>query len=446
VKKFCYTRDPDSLDIAMHVYFRIAQLRSTPLLPALRHLLCPDISQSDFLISGVCLFLAPSLQTLEFFKITGVEDKLTGTFLHTLWDDGAQLDAIAFRGGGLSPGTLNLILNFHKLRRLELTGMGSALELEWLKKLGAMPKLDDLAVDFTHSQIEVVETELGFRELKSLMITAPLAFTRSVLPYITSPSLEVLVAASASDTATERTGYIEEVIGRWGSSIRDFSLVHLTSTTDSTEEVQMINIAPLIPLKQLTGFRLEGYNINLTDDHLRILGSAWPNLTKLLLPFAAGSDRVRPTIDSLRILAELCPKLEHLRLPLNTLGLPNFVPPPAPSPILFSPTQDSTSDDAASPASATSTSMASLIASLPLARLRPHGLQRLTIATSDDTWESKQQLNLARHIDYLFPRLRRVSCFEDQDSERWSHVHEIVRAFQTVRTEALTRQRLGSIP
>ncbi|KAJ3544447.1 hypothetical protein NMY22_g2771 [Coprinellus aureogranulatus] len=375
VKRFCYTRDPDSLDIAMHVYFRIAQLRSTPILPALRHLYCPDISQSDFLISGVCLFLSPSLQTLEFFKITSVEDKLTGTFLHTLWIDGAQLDTIAFRGGGLSPGTLDLILNFPTLRSLELTGMGPALELDWLKKLGTTLTLNSLTLDFTNSHIETVETELGFRDLKRLTITAPLAFTRSFLPHIAAPALEMIAAHTPSDTSTERIGFIGEVIERWGSSLREFSLVHFGDTANS-EDIQMITISPLLPLKQLTGFRLEGYNIDFTNDNLRILGSHWPNLTELLLPYAAGADRVRPTISALRILAGLCPKLKHLRLPLDTAQIPAAIPPTIP----FSPIVPST-QDLSSPSSATSTTSAtsasSLFASIPTARPRPHGLQKL---------------------------------------------------------------------
>ncbi|KAF6758037.1 hypothetical protein DFP72DRAFT_889748 [Ephemerocybe angulata] len=435
VKKFCYTRDPDNLDIAMHVYFRIAQLRSTPLLSALRHLYCPDISQTDFLISGVCLFLSPSLQTLEFYKITSVEDKLTGTFLHTLWNDGTQLETVGFRGTGLSPGTLDLILNFHTLRQLELTGMGPAIELDWLKRLGEMPKLRDLALDFTNSRIESIEEDLGYRNLKSLMITASLAFTRSFIPHISTSGLEVIVAASSSDTQAERVAFIRDVIERWGATLRDFSLVHINS--ESAEEIHMVTIAPLIPLKQLTGFRLEGYSIDLTDDNLRIFGSAWPNLTKLLLPYVAGSDRVRPTIESLKILAALCPDLKHLRLPLDTTELPAFVPPPTPYipplPVPESPAMviDDTAEGAPPP-----------LQPLSIVRKRqPHGLQKLTIATSDDTWESKDQLHLARFIDYLFPRLQYVSPFEGHDLDRWTHIHDIVQAFQTVRRETLIHQR-----
>ena len=47
---FSYTRNPENLDIAMHVYLRLAQLRLTSLLPSLRHLHCPFMNQNDFFI------------------------------------------------------------------------------------------------------------------------------------------------------------------------------------------------------------------------------------------------------------------------------------------------------------------------------------------------------------------------------------------------------------
>ncbi|KAF8905952.1 hypothetical protein CPB84DRAFT_1844591 [Gymnopilus junonius] len=105
VRRFSYSRDPDALDIAMHVYFRLAQLHKPPILPSLRYLHCPSTSQRDFLISGICLFLSPSLEALEFNGISNVEDKLCGTMLHTLFCDGAEMEKIILIGRGLSLDT-----------------------------------------------------------------------------------------------------------------------------------------------------------------------------------------------------------------------------------------------------------------------------------------------------------------------------------------------------
>ncbi|EAU81202.1 hypothetical protein CC1G_11284 [Coprinopsis cinerea okayama7 len=500
VKRFCYTRDPAHLDIAMHVYFRMAQLRSTPLLPCLRHLYCPNISQSEFLISGVCLFLSPSLQSLEFAKITHIEDKLSGTFLHTLYEDGANLESVVFKGEGLSDGTLDLILPFEGLRMLELDGMGPVITLEWLKELGKKPKLEELALDFTNSSVEALQKDIGFANLKSLMLTAPISFTRAFIPNISSQSLETVVAVSTRDSSTERSAFISEIVDRYSSTLRSFGLVHVQNTDDPPEELELSNLSRLLPLRNLEEFRLEGYSMNLTDENVTILALAWPNITKLLLPFI-GPEKVRPTYASLVNLRDLCPRLEHVRIPLEIMGIPPFVyPRPALPPFLIasnvveaeeeeeegpdspvssslsSPSSESmptptTSEFPLPPtqppslptvsSSSLSSSASSSSSSTPYTlhhhhnhhhrhhnRYRPpHPLQRLTISTTDDHETVEERLgdmrnltHLARHVDYLFPRVRHVGAFGRQDEERWVHVGEMVAAFQGVRAE--TREGL----
>ena len=54
---------------------------------------------------------------------------------------------------------------------------------------------------------------------------------------------------------------------------------------DSITAIQMVTLATLILLKSLTGLQLEGYLLDLTDNNIGIIGSAWLNLTKLVLPF-----------------------------------------------------------------------------------------------------------------------------------------------------------------
>lgn len=352
VKRFCYTRDPTYLDIAMHVYFRVAQLRSSssPLLSCLRYLYCPDISQNDFLISGVCLFLSPSLQSLEFCKITSIEDKLTGTFLYTLFEDGAQLENITFKGAGLTQGTLDLILPFENLRSLELEGMGNVIEVEWLKQLSTKHRLEELALDFTGSNLapdpntSLQEIEAGgfkFPNLKSLMLTAPLSFTRAFIPKVGSQALETVVAVTATDTSHERTGFTGEVVDRWSTSLRSFALVHTVSanatTTDAngnpiptglpTGDFDFASLARLLPCQALEEFRLEGYTMDMTDENVEMLASAWPNLTKLLLPYLS-ADRVRPAWRAFEALRVGCRRLKGLRMPVDIAGIPPFVAPP----------------------------------------------------------------------------------------------------------------------
>ena len=153
VKSFCYTRDPDSLDIAMHVYFRIAQLRKEPLLPCLRLLKCPHISQDDFLISSICLFLTPSLKVLDFEKITGVEDKLIGTFLHTLLCEGARIESVSLVGEGLTRDTLGYLGKCTWLRSLVVNGMGRHVGIEVVRSLGRLRGLERLNLDLEESAV-----------------------------------------------------------------------------------------------------------------------------------------------------------------------------------------------------------------------------------------------------------------------------------------------------
>ncbi|KAF8153355.1 hypothetical protein B0H34DRAFT_800567 [Crassisporium funariophilum] len=405
IRKFSYNRDPDSLDIAMHVYFRIAQLRSSPLLPSLRHLHCPSTSQNDFLISGICLFLSPSLQTLEFENISSVEDKLCGTVLHTLASDGAHIEKIALRGRGLSRDTVWMAVRFEHLKHLELAGMGEAINLEIMETIGSLPRLVDLAIDFTESTMEPLSKDLGLKDLKSLMITAPVPFIQAFLPHISTNHLETFVAVAPSNPPIDKKDFLNDVVGRWKDSLRRIALVH-QQVDEHIEELHIDALSPLIPLKKLTYLRLEGYAMELTDDNVADLGVAWPEMTTLLLPFISALNP-RPTIVSLRILAQLCPGLRHLRIPLNTSDLPPFVSTGAPN----------------TPA---------------------HNLHTLTIASADDPWDLRDLLHLARHIDYLYPKLRSVFPYEGHDADRWMQVHDMIQMYQAVRQEAVAFERANS--
>ena len=227
IRRFCYTRDPDHLDIAMHVYFRLAQLRSNPLLPSLLRILhCPSTSQNDFLISGICLFLSPSIQTIQFEHISSVEDKLCGTVLHTLASDGAQVEKIILRGKGLSKDTLWMATRFEHLNLLELTGMGESLSLEILEKIGSLPWLADLAIDFTDSRIDALERDIGLKGLNSLMITAPVPFVEALFSHIATTQLETLVAVLPCNPSDDKKEFLTKVVERWKDTLRRVALVH----------------------------------------------------------------------------------------------------------------------------------------------------------------------------------------------------------------------------
>ncbi len=402
MRKFTYTRDPDALDIAMHVYFRLAQLRMTPLLPSLRHLHCPSIRQNDFLISGICLFLSPSLQVLELENISHVEDKLSGTVLHTLISDGAPMQKVVLRGQGLSKDTVNLAIRFDHLRGLELHGMGKTLNMEILERIGSMASLVELSLDFTDSSIPPLDRDIGLKDLKSLTITASIPFIQTSLPYIGTTTLEAFNIEAPSNPPVDKKEFLTDVVTRWKDSLRRIELIHQCDA-DNVEELNVTALAPLLPLRKLTHFRLEGYSLELRDQNITDFATAWPNIVTLMLPFIS-SGRPRPTIESLRTVAQRCPRLRKLRLPLDTTDLVSFVSTGAPH----------------SP---------------------PHDLHTLFIASSDDPWELRDLLHLGRHIDFFFPQLRWVYSYEGNDADRWTQLHEAIQMYQTVRQEAMMLER-----
>lgn len=406
MRKFTYTRDPDSLDIAMHVYFRLAQLRTTPILPSLRHLYCPSIRQNDFLISGICLFLSPSLQVLELENISNVEDKLCGTILHTLKSDGAPMQKIVLRGQGLSKDTVTLAIKFDHLRALELHGMGEALNMEILERIGSMSSLVELSLDFTESTIPPLDKDIGLKDLKKLTITAPTPFMQTFLPHIGTTTLEAFIAEAPSNPPVDKKEFLAYVVTRWRDTLRRIDLIHQYLGADAeniAEELNITVLSPLLPLKKLTHFRLEGYTLELRDENVADLAIAWPNIVTLMLPFIS-SVRPRPTITSLRTLAQRCPKLRKLRLPLDTMDLVSFT-------------------------------------STGIPHSPPHDLHTLTIASADEPWELRDLLHLGRHIDYFFPRLRWVYSYEGHDADRWTQLHETIQMYQTVRQEAVVLER-----
>jgi len=384
----------------MHVYFRIAQLRSTPLLPSLRHLHCPSTSQNDFLISGICLFLSPSLQTLQLENISNVEDKLCGTVLHTLASDGAQIERIVLRGRGLSMDTVWKAVKFEHLNLLQLSGMGDAINLEIMEKIGSLPWLVNLGIDFTESPMAPLVQDIGLKDLNSLMITAPAPFIQAFLSHIATTQLETFIAVVPSNPPADKKEFLTKVVDRWGSTLRRIELLHQQLEEPAAiEHLHIDALAALVPLRKLTCLRLDGYAMELTDENISDMAIAWPEMITLLLPFISAI-RPRPTMSSLRLFARLCPNLRYLTLPLNIGDPEPFI-------------------------------------STGVAHTPVHNLHTLTIASADDPLDLRDLLHIARHIDYLFPKLKSLFPYDRHDADRWIQVHDMIQMYQAVRQEAI---------
>jgi len=298
-----------------------------------------------------------------------------------------------------------MAIRFEHLKTLELAGMGAALDMEILETIGSLSWLVDLAIDFTNSGIPPLDKDIGLKDLRSLMITAPAPFIQAFLPHVGSANLETFVGVAPSNPPVDKKDFLADVVARWKASLRRIALIHQLDPTgdNAAEELNVTALTPLFPLRKLNYVRLEGYSMELNDGNVADLAMAWPELHTLLLPYITAG-RPRPTIASLRTLAQMCSQLRNLRIPLNTTDLAPFVSTGAPH----------------SP---------------------PHDLHALTIASSDDPWELRDLLHLARHIDYFFSKLRWVYAYEGHDADRWMQVHEMIQMYQAVRKEAITLEQ-----
>lgn len=403
VKTFCYTGNPLGQAVAKHVYFRVSQLHSTPLLPSLQHLQFRHSTQNDFLTLGVCLFLSPSLQSIEFDGIKS--DKLCGTFFDALICESAPLQSVILRGQGLSKDTLDLVIRFQDIRSLEIDG--SFVDIDWLKRAGALPSLIHLNLNFIDSPISALDFDLGFRNVKQLIITGPFRLVDSFLMHISTKQLEYFDCRVRAGVA--KPGYeslTNRIVTRWRETLRHFSIA-LSPQENRKDEFPATALLTLGSLDRLQSVQVVNYFTTcLTDEIIVELASGWPEITELLLPDSPREFSL-PTVISLQALAERCPHLTHLRVPFSDLA-PELPPPSYGG--------------------------------------QKHGLKTLTNARSINPGDISDYLSLGRHIDRLFPGLKVVNKGEvghwGLDYTRWKELHEAVSLCQTIRRE--TREEYES--
>lgn len=404
VKTLCYTGNPLGQAVAKHVYFRVSQFHSTPLLPSIQHLQFRHSIQNDFLTLGVCLFLSPSLQSVEFDGIKS--DKLCGTFFDALICESAPLQSVTLRGQGLSKDTLDLAIRFQGIRSLEIDG--SFIDVDWLKEAGALPSLLHLNLNFLDSPISAFDFDLGFKNVKKLIITGPLPLIDSFLMHTSTKHLEYFdcrVSAGVAKPAYEGLTY--RVVTRWKETLRQFSIAVIFQE-HRKDEFPASALLTLGSVDCLQSVRVVNYfTTSLTDEIIVELASGWPEITELLLPDSPPGFSL-PTVTSLQALAERCPHLAHLRIPFNDLA-PDLPP-------------------------------------LSHGGLK-HGLKTLTNARFINPGDISDYLRLGRHIDRLFPGLKVVNKGEAGhwgfNYVKWKELYDAVSLCQTIRRE--TREGYESV-
>ncbi|PPQ68467.1 hypothetical protein CVT24_005564 [Panaeolus cyanescens] len=332
VRKFKYTRDSEQLDIAMHVYFRLAQLRPNPLLPALQHLVCPSVKQKDYLVPGIFLFLGPAIQTIELRGISSIEDKLTGTVLHTLFAENARVGTLVLNGHGLSNDTITLATKFQHLHTLEIRGIHPKMDINVIREVAALPWLTDLKIDLEGPGI-TADTfaghhDMGLRDLKKLRVSGSLDTIKAFLSCVSSTELVNLkIAMINPQNGPLKQHLLETLLSNitqyWKDSLAKVAIVQQRA---NERDSPLLEIEPytLLPLTQASGLRylkFEGFTLELTDEDLYSYLEGWPQLKKLALPPAPAANAnyrpETPTLASLHRIAFLCPRLQFLCMPLS---------------------------------------------------------------------------------------------------------------------------------
>jgi hypothetical protein len=262
--------------------------------------------------------------------------------------------------------------------------------------------------------MEALAQDIGLKNLNSLMITAPVPFVQALLSHIATTQLETFVAVLPCNASDDKKEFLTKVVDRWKDTLRRIAMVHQKLEDLPVEQLDMDALAPLVPLRKLRHLRLEGYAMELTDDNISDMTLAWPEMDSLLLPYMSAI-HPRPTIESLRIIACRCPNLRCLTIPLNIVDLAPFV-------TVLPPTAG------VNPTRRTNT--------------RAHELHTLTIASADDVWDPRDLLHAARHVDYLFPKLKLLTSYEGHDANRWTQMHDIIQMYQAVRREVVVLERM----
>ncbi|RDB17293.1 hypothetical protein Hypma_001931 [Hypsizygus marmoreus] len=401
VREFYYPGElGEDKKIANHTKVRLAQLWTTPLLPALRRFICLDVSAPGLFIHP--LFLSHTIEHVELRFISDGEDEAVGTLLATISDEVPSLRSLIL-WGFMSIRTLSYVPELKNLQLLHLRHMGPAIDSQFIASIGAFEYLTDLAIDFNGSPYSRFPVDPGFTTLKQLSITATFNIAQDFLTSLSKDvvlnSLSFVVPPGPFTMGWEDqlASLFSKICERWPSSLQSITLDH-EGTWDHVS-LSMSNFVPLVQLPHIKSLQVIQYLTTLSNDDIHQLASAWPNLETLSFPFDHGiAPNTKPTFSALYTLAALCPHIKSIQIPLTFQVIP-----PLPDP-----------------------------------RPASRRLESLFIGCVDAPHTIPDLLIIAHHIDRLFPRLKLLAN-ADGDIDVWERVWCMIQAFRSVRSEEFNR-------
>lgn len=413
--------DPEGDDefdmIANHTIIRLAQLLPAPLLPSLRRYHAPRID-ADILFIHL-LFLCSSLEHIDMENCSEFTSSAVGTFLSAIGEQQSPLKHLMLRGT-LSALTLTFVPQLTRIRSLEIMGNGQFMDTVLIEKLGTLSYLEDLVLDLegapsTHGSPFRVEG--GFQRLYNLHIIGELPLIQDVLAHISSPFMISLAIVAppgplSMSLAVECSTLMHTLSRKWPTSLRKIKLGHQGPTHHGA--LSMNSLQPLFLLPNIQSLHIENYSLPVSHDDINKIATAWPCLITLKLPYDDDSRADLgnlPTITSLYDLAQHCPRLETLYLPVNVDVIP----------------------------------------ARAISQATPHHLTDLGITSISRNAEIMDVTSIlssvhltARHLDCLFPRVKKVSwTHHGTRGNFWAAVGDVVRLLQETRGEALSSVALN---
>ena len=409
--------ETDRFPVHPSIFIRIAQLQSSALFPSLRRL---EFYFSESFGSHIFLFLSPLLDSLELYDISGFENTVVGPFLATLSNSPQMLRHIALRDGRMPVDILKkTIVSFYQLRSLLLFDAVFMSDFSLLEVLGTLPLLESLTLIANDPESHPAHAPENsncqngglryFEALESLYIAGSFPLIQHLLGFVDSSCLKSIkvypLVNNVSDSEREHDPgdfllpFVTIFATKWSQSLTNLTISPDSPTASGFTHRNSKFLTLLANLCEIREFDLMGWDMENIDDAVRRLAKSWPKLRSLALgTIRQPLNQTFVSLSTLRIIADNCPELHYLHIPLDISTFPPF-------------------DDF-------STKNGSR-----------HNLEVLRLGGPGGVHPPDQtilecQIQVARHLDLIFPYLKTILRTHD---EKCSGIHHLVKLCQDVR-------------
>ncbi|KAH9474463.1 hypothetical protein JR316_0012922 [Psilocybe cubensis] len=433
--------DPGSI---VRLAYICGQEKRGPLLSSLQTL---KIDGATTTLCQLPLFLTPSLRSVEISNVQKPFHENILVFLSSLADEAPLLTHLSFGSGCTPADWLPTWFKFGKLRHLDITDCMDLQSCDVLQTLGTLMELESLKLDVKWSTQYVGRSDRRmnpaifggdmkkddaasttskpgfltswFINLKTLSVTSQLKIMDDLLSLIDSKNMQSISLdlipeqGSLADKVISSLELFKQSTGKWANTLVNISLQlpeekKKTAAAAAFPKLSSEDLEILLKPQNLEKLDISGIGLNFTPfDSLS--SKKLTKLKELHLPLHKGSSYL--TFESLRRVAETFPRLISFRCGIDLCShVPQY--------------------------SNTSAGNSNLLA---------HPLEILHVGKSNAVsnafaMEEQRLLDIARHLNILFPNLKRIEVSKDEsDFCRWESIDRMVKLCQSTRLDETCR-------